>query len=302
MEVVRAGGEFLGKQVDTASGGVAKHVKRERDIEQSVDESDDHPDEGRFEALIRLHLLANKLQDFEMMNSATDELVRMVDEDGLIPTQVNLVYGATKRGDPLRAFIRDVYIHETESTECHEFLQTSELHSDFWRDISLGYFELKNTKKSIEEVYCLKIGKNRGVKMCDYHQEQTDEDVEVVLLSTADAAGAGAATFTGSNDASMFAQASGRSSHDHTAAATSDVTAPGDLPKAPRTSVQGDLPPNTATRIAIEQHAPLVPQSSTRRGSETVTASATTETNDLPRAPPRRPGRPSGTGNFVFRR
>lgn len=61
MEVVRAGGGFLGKQIDKASGGVAKHVKSERDSKQSVDESDDHPGGGRFEALIRLHLLASKL-------------------------------------------------------------------------------------------------------------------------------------------------------------------------------------------------------------------------------------------------
>jgi hypothetical protein len=110
IEVVRSGGELLGKQVDPAPGGVAKLVKRERDSEQGADESNDHPDGGRFEALIRLHLLASKLQDFEMMNSAIDELVRMVDEDGLVPAQVNLIYSSTKRGDPVRTLIRDVYI------------------------------------------------------------------------------------------------------------------------------------------------------------------------------------------------
>lgn len=61
IEVVRSGGELLGKQVDPAPGGVAKLVKRERENEQGADENDDHPDGGRFEALIRLHLLASKL-------------------------------------------------------------------------------------------------------------------------------------------------------------------------------------------------------------------------------------------------
>ena len=55
----------------------------------------------------------------------------MVDEDGLVPTQVNLVYGSIQRGNLLRTFIRDVYIHEAESPEYHEFLQTSELHAEF---------------------------------------------------------------------------------------------------------------------------------------------------------------------------
>jgi hypothetical protein len=69
----------------------------------------------------------------------------MVDEDGLIPTHVNLAYDSNKRGEPLRNLVRDVNIHEAESAECYEFLQTSELHVDFWRGISLEYFKLKNT-------------------------------------------------------------------------------------------------------------------------------------------------------------
>lgn len=171
MKVVRAGGEFLSKQGHTASDGLDNLVKRERDSEQSADDNEYHPDGGRFEALIRLYLLASKLQDADMMNSAIDELVRMVDEDGLVPTQVNLVYSSTKRGDPLRALVRDVYIHEAESSECHEFLRTNELHSEFWRDTSLQYFKLKDTGKSIVEVYGLKIGKDKGVNRCDYYQE-----------------------------------------------------------------------------------------------------------------------------------
>lgn len=171
MEVVRAGGALLGKRVHAVSDGLENLVKRERDSEQSADENEHHPDGGRLEALIRLHLLENKLQDPDMMNSAIDELVRMVDEDGLVPTQVNLVYSSTKRGDPLRALVRDVYIHEAESSECHEFLWTGELHSEFWRDISLEYFRLKDAGKSVVEVYGLKIGKDEGVNRCDYYQK-----------------------------------------------------------------------------------------------------------------------------------
>lgn len=232
-----------------------------------------------------------------MMNSAIDELIRMVDEDGLVPAQVNLIYSSTKRGDPLRALIRDVYIYEAESSECHEFLQTTELHSDFWRDISLKYFELKDTDKSIGDVYSLKIGKDKGVSRCDYHQRHIDDEVELVPPPTA-----GAATISRRNGAHVFAQASDRSSHNPPAAVTSDVTALGHDLEAQRRSSQGVLSRNTATRIATEQRAPVVPQSSARIGSKTVTAAGTSEASYLPQAPTRRPGRPSGTGNFVFRR
>lgn len=162
MKVVRAGGEFLSKQGHTASDGLDNLVKRERDSEQSADENEHHPDGGRFEALIRLYLLASKLQDADMMNSAIDELVRMVNEDGLVPTQVNFVHSSTKRGDPSRALVRFFYIHEAEGSECHEFLWTNELHAEFWRDTSLQYFKLKDTGKSIVKVYGLKSERIRG--------------------------------------------------------------------------------------------------------------------------------------------
>lgn len=60
MEVVRAGGELLRKQVHAASDGLENLVKRERDSAQSADEIEYHPDGGRFEALIRLDKLARR--------------------------------------------------------------------------------------------------------------------------------------------------------------------------------------------------------------------------------------------------
>jgi hypothetical protein len=134
-----------------------------------VDESHDDPDGSRFEALIKLHLLADKLQDSEMMNMLIDELIRMVEEDGLIPNHVSLIYSSTTRDSMLRVLVRDIYVHKAESAECHEFLETSDLHPEFWRDISLEYFRLKNTENSIGEVYGLRIGQDEGVRRYDYH-------------------------------------------------------------------------------------------------------------------------------------
>ena len=219
MEVVRAGGELLGKRFPAASDGAGILVKRERDSEQSAEENEDNLDKGRFEALIRLHMLARTLQDPEMMNSAIDELVRMIDEDGLIPTQVNLVYGSTSRDDALRT-VRDVYIHEAESLECHEFLQTSELHSDFWRDVSLEYFRLKETEKSVRDVYGLKIGRDKGVSRSDYYYQRLPDDGDE-LPHTA------SATTTAiriGDHAPAVLQASGHTDHPSVAAASSTGT------------------------------------------------------------------------------
>jgi len=297
MEIVRAGGEFLSRQSHTASDGVENLVKRERDSEQGADESEDDTDGGRFEALIRLHLLANKLQDFDMMDSVIDELVRMVDEDGLIPTHVNLIYTSTKRGDSLRTLVRDVYVHEAESSEHHEFLRTSDLHPEFWRDISLEYFRLKNGAKSIGEVYGLKIGRDKKVSKCNYHRRQTDDVVQIMPPQADSAAGA---TTVGMRDrAAMLPQASGRSSHD-VAAAADDVAAQGHPLPAPQTSSQSGQPVNTSSLVATKGHAPVVPQGSVRKGN--TAAAASEPTGRHASATPARRGRPSGTGTFVFRR
>jgi hypothetical protein len=165
IEVVRAGDELLGKQFHPMADGAGGLVKKEYGSEPSAEKSEDDHDGGRFEALIKLHLIASRLQDFGMMNSAVDELVRMIDEASLIPMQVNLVYSSAKRGDPLRALIRDVYLHEAESSENHEFLQTSELHSDFWRDIFLEYFKLKETNKV----------RRRGVRLENWKRQRSEQ-------------------------------------------------------------------------------------------------------------------------------
>jgi hypothetical protein len=166
IEVVRAGGELLGKQFHSTSDGFGGLVKKEYESEPSAEESEDDHDGGRFEALIRLHLLASRLQDFGMMNSAVDELIRMIDEDSLIPTQVNLVYRSTKYGDPLHALVRDVYLHEAESSENHEFLQTSELHSDFWREIALdGILQAERNKEV----------RRRGVRLENWKRQRSEQ-------------------------------------------------------------------------------------------------------------------------------
>jgi len=94
---------------------------------------------------------------------------------------VNLIYTSTKRGDSLRTLVRDVYVHEAESSEHHEFLRTSDLHPEFWRDISLEYFRLKNGAKSIGEVCGLKIGRDKKVSKCNYHRRKPTTSSKLCL-------------------------------------------------------------------------------------------------------------------------
>lgn len=148
-------------------------IKTEHDDQREAEGIDDDSDGLRFEALIRLFLLADKLKDPQMMNMAIDEIVRMVEKDGLIPAHVDLAYNSTPRGSVLRRLFRDVYLHEAESMECQEFLRTHDLHSDFWRDVSLEYFSLKIEKdpnQSIREVYGLSIARDKCADKCCYHQ------------------------------------------------------------------------------------------------------------------------------------
>jgi len=85
-EVLRAAGQLLNRKRQVSTEGAGKLVKKERDGEQSEDEGDEALDKGRLEALIRLYMLADRLQDSEMMNLTIDELVRVVEEDDLVPS------------------------------------------------------------------------------------------------------------------------------------------------------------------------------------------------------------------------
>lgn len=172
IEALAVGGELLSKVAPTTSQA-GSTIKTERIDQRGEEETDDDTDGRRFEALIRLFLLADKLKDPQMKNLAVDEIVRMVDKDGLIPAHVNLVYKSTARDSVLRELFRDVYLYEAESSECHEFLKTQDLHADFWRDVSLEYFRLKienDSGRPVKEVFGLSIGRDKCADKCCYHE------------------------------------------------------------------------------------------------------------------------------------
>jgi hypothetical protein len=199
MEAIRAGGELLSKTAarrSTQSDDVATSVKEERDTDEDTEEgSDESSKEGsvegseegsednarisagtRFEALTKLHLLAAELQDLAMANLATDEIVRMVEDDRWIPTKINLAYSSMP-SCPLRDLFRDIYIRGQLSFELIGFLiyeEPDEVFFELLRDIALEYLTLKcRTRKDknarVSDVFGKSIAKDMCADRCHYH-------------------------------------------------------------------------------------------------------------------------------------
>lgn len=79
-------------------------TERSNDIEAGLVRSSD----AGYEALIRLYLLADKLQDLATANMVMDELIRFVSETDEVPKHlaVSLAYGSTTNTSILRALLR----------------------------------------------------------------------------------------------------------------------------------------------------------------------------------------------------
>jgi hypothetical protein len=110
-----------------------------------------------------------------MANLATDEIVRMVEEDRWIPgpAGINLAYGSMP-SCPLRDLFRDIYIHSQVSTELiHSLIdeEPTEIFSEFLRDIALEYLTLKHnhTDGRVSDVFGKSIAKDICADKCRYH-------------------------------------------------------------------------------------------------------------------------------------
>jgi hypothetical protein len=199
MEAIRAGGELLGTIVtrkSPQSDDVATSVEEERGTDEDSEEGSNEGSKGcsvegseesseddasvsagvRFEALIKLHILAGELQDLAMANLATDEIVRMVEEDGWIPTEINVAYNSMP-SCPLRDLFRDIYIHKQVSWNLICFLideEPTEVFSEFLRDIALECLTLKYRTREdanvrVSDVFGKSIAKDMCADKCHYH-------------------------------------------------------------------------------------------------------------------------------------
>jgi hypothetical protein len=128
--------------------------------------------------LARIYLQANKLQDFQTANLVIDEIIRFSEVTKRNPTNevVNLVYGSTVHGNPLRKLMRDYLMNETVSAEYLD-LHSSEFHSEFLRDIAVEFLRVKDydRKELVRDVYHYSIAKTADADKNYYHQHVSSE-------------------------------------------------------------------------------------------------------------------------------
>jgi hypothetical protein len=67
-----------------------------------------------FKVLIKLYILADKLEDLESVNVILDSIIRFSDESNEIPNDhlKKDVYNLTPPSSPLRTLLRDLMIYE----------------------------------------------------------------------------------------------------------------------------------------------------------------------------------------------
>jgi RNA recognition motif-containing protein len=119
-----------------------------------------------YEALIRLHLLADRLQDLTTANTAITELISFQWQVRAVPEHefVRIAYESTVKGNPLRILLRDMWVHALPD-DGDRLLEGSDYPNEFLQDIAgeLMRVALKRPE-GISPIDCL------NTEPCRYHQ------------------------------------------------------------------------------------------------------------------------------------
>lgn len=129
---------------------------------------------GQMDALVKLYLIADKLQDLTTVNIAIDEIVRFSHSTQRNPyhSTIRIAYEATTHGSPLRRLIRDFFVFETMEYLAPR-IHAENLPLDFYRDVAV---ELLRRKSLDEEGPLSKtydpntVRENCRLDKCYYHQ------------------------------------------------------------------------------------------------------------------------------------
>ena len=89
------------------------------------------------EALIKVYLLADKLQDLATANMIMDKLIKFVAQTGEIPKHgpTSLAYNSTADSSPLRALLRDYWVYQI-PTDGADHLKANDFPKDFLQDVA----------------------------------------------------------------------------------------------------------------------------------------------------------------------
>ncbi|GAB7330531.1 hypothetical protein MBLNU13_g02125t1 [Cladosporium sp. NU13] len=123
-----------------------------------------------------LYLLADRLRDVETANHVMDALIRFSDKVKTLfdAGAVCRVYDSTAHANPLRKFMRDECVYDTESY-IYTDLHVAGHHPEFARDVMVEFLRVKdaNLNEKVGDVYQMhgKHGKHeRFADKCRYHQ------------------------------------------------------------------------------------------------------------------------------------
>lgn len=122
------------------------------------------------EALIRLFLLADKLQDLTTVNMVMDQLVEFIANTNEIPkvAPTSFAYNSTASSNPLRAFLRDCWVYRM-PTDGIDHFKTDDFPKDFLQDVATELMCLKQGAATSED-----YEQNKGSNKCLYHQHDNE--------------------------------------------------------------------------------------------------------------------------------
>ena len=125
---------------------------------------------GVFNALIRVYLLADKLQDPSAANMVIDEIIRFSDVADVVPdSHFWDVYSRTPRNSPLRILMRDYWMYEMNAMDANPL---GGVPKELMEDILLEFLRIKSSEDSatIADTFKRKLSEDTVKDKCRYHQ------------------------------------------------------------------------------------------------------------------------------------
>lgn len=133
--------------VDPLEHSEAEYVEYAQQVEQKRTDATDS-NNARVRTLLKLYLLADRLQDLQTANTVVDELARFCTQAKLAPSaaEIRLAYESTLRSSRLRKYLRDSYVRE--AVIWHNLglaLYLDEFPAEFVLDVAADLLNLQNT-------------------------------------------------------------------------------------------------------------------------------------------------------------
>lgn len=126
---------------------------------------------AEFRALVRLSLLADKLQDLTTANMTIDEVICFSDVTQIVPSrQYSDAYRCTARNNPMRFLMRDYYLYEQSLPGAEQVLE--DLPRELVDDIMLEILRIKRVNKdeTVKTAFGRRLNAFTQKDPCHYHQ------------------------------------------------------------------------------------------------------------------------------------